>query len=308
MGSSYQDVLKVAPDCESVANGDLSAIPEDARRGSLASEAGGPSAIDEDARRAYLDALQLNLEAAIQRADAPEVFMLADELTSIARGFDESSHGMSVIFDGVALRWQGRIVEARSRFQQAWDEGQHRVLPAVAIQAGHWLGHTLLDIGDFTEAERIAREAYELRARVGDLGRIRARTRTVRYEVEFACRDERRALEMLLADVEGEPDPHYRIAYHEAAAAWLAWLHGPAAADQVARHVEIGQGLTREVACPRCQLQFDIYSTEALLRVGRVSEANGVADELDLSPAPPDAQSSHVARRAHAIGCSRIAA
>ncbi len=267
----------------------------------LAEEAGDPAAIDEDARRAYLDALQLNLEAAIQRADAAEVFALAEELTSIARGFDESSHGMSVIFGGVALRWQGRIVEAAGRFRQAWDEGQHRVLPAVAIEAGHWLGHTLLDIGDFAEAERIAREAHELRARVGDLGRIRSRTRTVRHEVEFARGDERLALKMLLADVEGEADPHYRIAYHEAAAAWLAWLHGPAAADEVARHVEMGQRLAHQVACPKCQLQFDIYSTEALFRVGRVSEATTAADELDRSPAPPDAQSLHVARRAHAL-------
>jgi DNA-binding CsgD family transcriptional regulator len=267
----------------------------------LTEQAGGPSAIDEDARRAYLDALQLNLEAAIQRADAPEVVALAEELTSIARGFDESSHGMSVIFGGVALRWQGRIMEAAGRFRQAWDEGQRRVLPAVAIEAGHWLGHTLLDIGDFAEAERIAREAHELRARVGDLGRIRARTRTVRHEVEFARGDERLALKMLLADVEGEADPHYRIAYHEAAAAWLAWLHGPAAADEVARHVEIGQRLAHEVGCPRCQLALDIYSTEALFRIGRVSEATAAADELDRGPTPPDAQSQHVARRAHAL-------
>ncbi len=74
---------------------------------------------------------------------------------------------------------------------------------------------------------------------------------------------------MLLADVEKEPDPHYRIAYHEAALAWLAWLHGPTAADEVARHVEIGRRLADQVGCPRCQRQFDIYSTEALLRVGR---------------------------------------
>ncbi len=267
----------------------------------LADEAGGPSAIDEDARRAYLDALQLNLEAAIQRADGLEVSALAEELTSIARGFDESGHGMSVIFSGVALRWQGRIVEAAGRFREAWDEGRHRVLPSVAIEAGHWLGHTLLDIGAFAEAERVAREAHELRVRVGDLGRIRSRTRTVRHEVEFARGDERLALKMLLEDAEGEADPHYRIAYHEAAAAWLAWLHGPAAADEVARHVEIGQRLAHEVACPKCQLQFDVYSTEALFRVGRVSEATAAADELDRSPAPPDAQSLHVARRAHAL-------
>jgi DNA-binding CsgD family transcriptional regulator len=263
----------------------------------LAERAGGLSAIDEDARRAYLDALLLNLEAAIQRADALEVFALAEELTVTARGFDEYGHGMSVIFGGVALRWQGRIVEAAGRFRQAWDEGQHRVLPAVAIEAGHWLGHTLLDIGDFAEAERIAREAHELRARVGDLGRIRARTRTVRHEVEFARGDERLALKMLLADVEGEADPHYRIAYHEAAAAWLAWLHGSAAADEVARHVDIGHRLAHEVGCPRCQLQLDIYSTEALFRVGRVSEATAAADELDRGPIPPDAQSRHVVRR-----------
>jgi DNA-binding CsgD family transcriptional regulator len=267
----------------------------------LAEQAGGPSAMGEDSRRSYLEALLLNLEAAIQRADSLQVFALAEELTLTARGFDEYGHGMSVIYGGVALRWQGRIVEAAARFRQAWDEGRHRVLPAVAIEAGHWLGHTLLDIGDFAEAERIAREAHELRVRVGDLGRVRARTRTVRHEVEFARGDERMALTMLMADSEGEDDPHYRIAYHEAAAAWLAWLHGPAAADAVAHHVEIGQRLAHQVACPRCQLQLDCYSTEALFRVGRVTEATAAADVLDRGPAPPDAQSLHIARRVHAL-------
>ena len=267
----------------------------------LAEQAGGPSALDEDARRAYLDALGLNLEAAIQRADLPEVVGLAEELAPIARDFDESNHGMSVIFGGIALRWQGRIVEAAGRFRQAWDDGRRRVLPAVAIEAGHWLAYTLLDFGDFVEAERAAREAHELRVRMGDLGRIRSRTRTVRHEVEFARGDERAALRELLADVDKEPDPHYRIAYHEAAVAWLAWLHGPTAADEVVRHVEIGRRLALQVGCPRCQLQLDVYSTEALFRVGRLAEATAAADELDQAPIPPDVQSVHVVRRVRAL-------
>ena len=267
----------------------------------LTEQAGGPSAIDEDTRRAFLDALQLNLEAAIQRADQREVVELAEELTAIARGFDESGHGLSVIFSGVALRWQGRIVEAAGRFRQAWEEGRRRVLPAVAIDAGHWLAYTLLDIGDFAEAERTAREVHELRTRVGDLGRVRGRSRTVRHEVEFARGDDRLALSTLLADGEKESDPHYRIAYHEAAAAWLAWLHGSTAADDVARQVEIGQRLAHQVGCPRCQLELDACSTEALFRVGRVDEATAAADALDQGATPPDAQTQHVARRIRAL-------
>jgi DNA-binding NarL/FixJ family response regulator len=267
----------------------------------LAERAGGPSELDEDARRAYLDALVLNLEAAIQRSDSAEYFALADELPPIVRGFDESGQGMSVIYGGIALRWQGKIAEAASRFRQAWDEGRSRVLPAVAVEAGHWLAYTLLDLGDFVEAEQIAREAHELGARVGDRGRSRSRTRTVRHEVAFARGDERAALSTLLSDVERERDPHYQLAYHEAAAAWLAWLHGPAAADEVARQVEIGQRLAHQVGCPRCQHQLDIYSTEALFRVGRVSEATAAADELDRGPAPPDALNLHVARRIGAL-------
>jgi DNA-binding NarL/FixJ family response regulator len=263
----------------------------------LAEQAGGPSALDDDARRAYIAALELNLEAAIQRADLSEVVVLVEELAPIARDFDESSHGMSVIFGGIALRWQGRIVEAAGRFRQAWDEGRRRILPAVAIEAGHLLAYTLLDIGDFADAERTAREAHELRLRVGDLARIRSRSRTVRHEVEFACGDERAALSMLLADVEREPDAHYRIAYHEAAVAWLAWLHGPAAGDEVARHVEIGRRYAQQAGCPRCQLQFDIVCAEGLFRVGRLAEATTAADEIDRGPIPPDMQSVHITQR-----------
>jgi DNA-binding NarL/FixJ family response regulator len=263
----------------------------------LAEQAGRPSALDDDARRAYIAALELNLEAAIQRADLSEVVVLVEELAPIARDFDESSHGMSVIFGGIALRWQGRIIEAAGRFRQAWDEGRRRILPAVAIEAGHLLAYTLLDIGDFADAERTAREAHELRLRVGDLARIRSRSRTVRHEVEFACGDERAALSMLLADVEREPDAHYRIAYHEAAVAWLAWLHGPAAGDEVARHVEIGRRYAQQAGCPRCQLQFDIVCAEGLFRVGRLAEATTAADEIDRGPIPPDMQSVHITQR-----------
>ena len=268
----------------------------------LAEHAGGPSALDEDARRAYLDALELNLEAAVQRADLPEILALAEELAPIARDFDESSHGMSVIFAGIALRWQGRIVEAAGRFRQAWDDGRRRVLPAVAIEAGHWLAYTLLDFGDFVEAERVAREAHELRVRMGDLGRIRSRTRTVRHEVEFARGDERAALRELLAAADREPDPHYRIAYHEAAAAWLAWLHGPTAADEVARHVEIGRRLDaiRSVA-----LAASSSSTSTPPRPSSVSAAwlrrPRPQNELDEVPYPPDVQNCMSSQRVRAL-------
>ena len=267
----------------------------------LAEEAGGPSAIDEDARRAYLDALELNLEAAMQRAELSEVVALAEELAPIARGFDEASHARSVIFAGVGLRWQGRIVEAAGRFRQAWDEGRRRVMPGVAIEAGHWLAYTLLDIGDFADAEQVGRESHELRVRVGDLARIRSRTRTVRHEVGFARGDERAAISMLLADVEKEPDPHYRIAYHEAAVAWLALLHGPAAGDEVAHHIDVGRRDAHQAGCPRCQLQFDIVCTEALFRVGRLPEATAAANEVDRGPVPPDVQSVHATQRIRAL-------
>ena len=263
----------------------------------LAEQAGDPSAIDVDARRAYLDALELNLEAAMQRADLSAIVSLADELAPIARGFDESSHARSVIFAGVGLRWQGRIVEAAGRFRQAWNDGRRRVLPGVAIEAGHWLAYTLLDMGDFAEAERVARESHELRVRVGDLARIRSRTRTVRHEVEFARGSERAALSMLLADAEKEPDPHYRIAYREAAVAWLSLLHGPAAAEEVARHIEIGRRDTDQAGCPRCRLAFDIVCTEALFRVGNLAEAATAANAVDRGPVPSDVQGVHVTQR-----------
>ena len=108
----------------------------------LAEQAGGPSAIDEDARRAYLDALELNLEAAIQRADAPEVVALAEELASIARGFDESSHGMSVIFARRRAPLAGQDRGGSRPVPAGVERWAARVLPAVAIEAGHWLAYT----------------------------------------------------------------------------------------------------------------------------------------------------------------------
>jgi DNA-binding NarL/FixJ family response regulator len=252
--------------------------PELARRAvaaanSLAARAGGVGALDTRARRAYLEALQLEYEAAVQEADAETMLRSAEAREAAARGFDLESYLAASVAACTALRWAGQIREVARRSRSAWIEANRHVFPRVAVDAGEALAGSLHVVGELAEAERIGRQTSELAARAGDVPRARHRVARVACNIALERGEPWTALERLERETAEETNEHQRIAFHGDVAVWSARLKGPAGASAVREHVAAGQADAQKVGCPRCEAELLLLSAEALARVGDREEA-----------------------------------
>ena len=249
---------------------------EGARR--LAIGAGGGDHLDERQRRAYIDALEIAFESTIQ-AEAPgDVTELADELIAVSRGFGDAAHLRALYHMGVAQDTAGAMRASAQRFRQVWNEANKRSLPPIAVDAGFFLVQKHIQLGEVDEAARVLVGVRDLADRIGDLGRFRARTRMTPWEIEFLNGRRRQALDGLMEGLANQPDPHHRIAFHQASALWLARLDGPAAANEVTRHLAAGRRHAIEARCPRCRLGFEIAAAEASARIAEARAARLTLD------------------------------
>ena len=144
---------------------------------------------------------------------------LADESLEASRalGLREVLDARAMV--GMALEYGATPQDAAGMYRQVWDEAWRAVLPIEAIDAGYRLASALVDGLELDDARRVAGEAERLAARAGDHGRVRDRTRLVKYQVAMATSDWRAAVAAILAAAEDEPDPHYRFVHHQLAAA-----------------------------------------------------------------------------------------
>ena len=253
----------------------------------LAAAAGGVGRLDDRSRLAYIGALEVAFESAIQMEAVTDVMQLADELIATARGADEATHLQAMYLVAVAQDTAGETRAAERRFRYVSTEARQRFLPTIAVDAGFHLVRMLLQFGELDDAERILDETRDLVRRIGDFGRFRARSRMTPWELAFLRGRRREAIDGLLRDLAAQPDPHHRIAFHEALATWLARLDGPSAAEDVADHVRAGRSHAAEAHCPRCRLEFEIAAAEALVRAGDPGAARRALDSWDVErPAP----------------------
>jgi DNA-binding NarL/FixJ family response regulator len=247
----------------------------------LAARAGGVSALDARARRAYLDALRLEYEAAVQEADAETMLRSAEARAAAARGFDLESYLAASVAACTALRWAGQVREAARRARSAWTEANRQILPRLAVDAGEALAGLLHDLGELGEAERVVRETSELAARAGDVPRARHRVARVACNVALERGQRWEALERLERETAEELNQHQRIAFHGDVAVWSARLNGPASTVTVREHVAAGRADADRVGCPRCGAELLMLSAEALARVGERDEARGLLQAWD---------------------------
>jgi DNA-binding CsgD family transcriptional regulator len=247
----------------------------------LAARGGGVSALDARARRAYLDALQLEYEAAVQEADAERMLRSAEARAAAARGFDLESYLAASVAACTALRWAGQAREAERRSRLAWTEANRHVLPRLAVDAGETLAGSLHVLGELAEAERIVRETSELAARVGDVPRARHRVARAACNVALERGQPWAALERLERETAEEQNEHQRIAFHGDVAVWSARLNGPASAVIVREHVAAGHADADRVGCPRCGAELLLLSAEALARIGERKQARGLLQAWD---------------------------
>ena len=77
-------------------------------------------------------------------------------------------------------------------YRGVWDAAWRAVLPMETVDTGFRLAAVLFDGLRLEEAGRIASESERLADRTGDQGRVRDRSRLVKYQLAMAMGDWRR--------------------------------------------------------------------------------------------------------------------
>jgi DNA-binding CsgD family transcriptional regulator/tetratricopeptide (TPR) repeat protein len=265
------------------------ALAEDVGRRArqLAAGVGGAARLGDRARRAYVDALRVDHEAAMQ-GDEPEAMLRAAEAwANAARGLDEESHLTASIRGAVALSLMGHLREAEERVRRVRSEAHRRVLPGVMLDAGYWLGKLLLERGGLIEAEEVGDEVAGLANRVGDVPRGRNRVTRLTCNVALHRGNVVDELGRFGRVADEEPSSHLQIGLYEDLALWLARIRGPAGASDVAARLEDAKACAGIARCPRCSAELLLMSAEGLARIGRLDEARAASADWDDLPTRP---------------------
>jgi DNA-binding CsgD family transcriptional regulator len=258
------------------------------RARAVAAHAGGADRLAAKDRHAYIEAIRAGWLAALQGDRVDRMRGLSDELFAASRGFDESAQIEALNLSGLSSRAELRFREAEAALRRGWTLARERVLPGIAIDAGHWLALTLHDLGELPEASSVAAEVADLVARVGDFSRIRSRSRTAAHVIAFTTGEWRRGVAGLLATAAGEPDPHARLSIHQELAVLLARVGGEAHRDEVADQIALARDFAVQAGCPRCRLELELMSAEALVRIGRIDDAMATLGRWEVERPEPD--------------------
>ena len=242
--------------------------------GTLAIEAGGVERLSTTARRAYLEAIVVAGDAALQEDRGGDVLHLSGAILQVAEGLDDESSLAALIRMGFALRPLGRAAESEVHYRRAWDLARRQVLPILMIEAGHGLARGLRDMGRLLEARDVAAETGQLEARVSNAPRRWGRAAPIVHAIELSLGDPTAALRALRQDADTEPDPHYRLTIHQTAAEWQARSAGPRMADEVEAELAAARADSALARCPRCAAELAIVSAELLARIGHADAAH----------------------------------
>jgi DNA-binding CsgD family transcriptional regulator len=255
---------------------------------SLVARAGGIPGLQPRERRAYIDALRLEYETAVQEDDPEAVLRCAEAREAAARGFELEAHLEATLASGGALRFEGRVRESVERARLVSTEAHRQILPRLGVAAGEALARSLWHAGELYEAEHVVGEAVELAERAGDVPRARHRVARIACTIALERGEPWAALERLERQTAQEPNDHQRICLHGDVALWTARLRGAAAARSVAEHVTAGRENAAKVGCPRCEAELLLVSAEALCLAGDRDEARRLISAWDERPNQAD--------------------
>ncbi|MES2209855.1 MAG: LuxR C-terminal-related transcriptional regulator, partial [Chloroflexota bacterium] len=247
----------------------------------LATAAGGLERLSPEGRKAYLAALVVAGDAALQEDRAEDVILLSGTILEVAEGLDDESHVAALIRTGFALRPLGRVEESAAQYRKALDISKQLVLPTQTVEAGHGLARGLRDMGRLVEAREVATETARLEARIRHAPRRWGSATSIVHTIDLSIGDPADALRALQHDAETEPDPHYRLAIHETVAGWQARFVGPRMAGEVEAGLAAARADSALARCPRCAAELSIVSVELLARIGRVDEARNALAAWD---------------------------
>jgi DNA-binding CsgD family transcriptional regulator len=160
--------------------------------------------------------------------------------------------------------------------------------------------------GRLMEAEEVAAECEALAERIAEPSRSAMLTQMWRLIAKISSGDHGAALADLQALCEDEPDPHHRIALHQAIARWRSRLDETASADEVHARIVAGRRDMEEARCSRCGLEFTRAAAESLARIGDVAEAARWFEEAEHAPPRGDLQAwDHLRARAALAAAGR---
>lgn len=234
----------------------------------LERRAGGIEELDDRARRAYLDAMRIGCDAALQDADAETLLLIATRSVAAARGFDLESYLRASLNVGTALRFDARVREARVRFQSVWEQAHRHVLPHLAIDAGFWLASQLANLGELREAERVVEDSVQLASRAGDIPRARHRIAWLACFIGMERGPAGEMLRRLERETAAETNEHQRIRFYEELALWYARLAVENAGTRARAALSLADECSRAVGCSRCGAELALSSVEVLARLG----------------------------------------
>jgi len=239
----------------------------------MAGAAGGIDRLPIAGRRAFLAAIEVATDGALQEGRADDVLRLAEVGVRVARELDDESHLTALVRTGFALRPLGRIRESEARYRQAWEISRRLVSPGAMVDAGYGLARSLHDLGRLREAREVASETVQLESRLRYTHRRWGNAPSILHAIELSLGDPAGALGNLRSDAAREADPHYQISIHQAIAAWLARFGGAQSAPEIETELVAARASAAVAGCPRCSAELSIVSAELLARAGRVTEA-----------------------------------
>lgn len=245
---------------------------------------GGSS--DRKVLRAIVDALRVEYEAALQQGDPESLLRIALERDGQARRAGTEAALEATLSLGVAFRQNGRARQSVTRFRRVWAEAQRALFPRLSVDAGFWLGQTLVSVGELEEAEQTVHEVSALVGRVGDVAR--ARHGLARLEATLHLERNRVAegLALLEHDITHQPSDHQRLTLHGNRALWAARLEEPSAPQTVRGQLDAAEVCVLSVGCPRCTGELLLLTAEALSRIGLRDQARAALDRRDALDFP----------------------
>ncbi len=250
----------------------------------MASNRGGLERLPPAARRAYLAALEVAIDGAMQEDRDDDIVGLAEQCLRVSASLDDESHIAAQIRVAMALRTVTRLHEAEAHDRQAWVASKRLVLPMLTVEAGRGLARVLRDMGRLAEAHAFAVETRELEARLTDAPRHWGSAASIRHVIELSFEDAATALRAIRRDAAAEPDPHYRQDLHQAIAAWQARVAGAKAASEVEAELGAAHADSTLARCPRHSNDLALVTAELLARIGRVDDARRALAEWDRRP------------------------
>lgn len=250
----------------------------------MAATSGGLERLPSAARRAYLAALEVAIDGAMQEDRDDDIVGLVEHCLRVSASLDDESHIAAQIRAAQALRTVARPHQSEAQSRQAWDASKRLVLPTLTVLAGSGLARVLRDMGRLAEAHAIAVVTQQLEARLTDAPRHWGSGPSIGHVIELSYEDAAAALRALRRDAAAEPDPHYRQDLHLAIAVWQARVAGAAAAVEVEAGLVAARADADLARCPRHSAGLALATAELLARIGRIDDARQGLAEWDRRP------------------------